>query len=170
MTPGQFLSLWEKKNQKAMQFDYNVRLELGVAREVARKDLPLSTYTEAYWKCDLHNILHFLGLRMDSHAQKEIRDYATVIGEQIIAPLFPEVWAAFSDYRLNGMFLTGPDKIALRDLMQDSAEPLPANAMHVVEEIRSGFFKHVPQDWMSEKCRERDEFIEKMRSLGLIVG
>ena len=61
----------------------------GVAREQARKDLPLSTYTEAYWKIDLHNLLHFLALRMDAHAQWEIRSYATVIGEQISQPMVP---------------------------------------------------------------------------------
>lgn len=96
---------------------YRERLEFGVAREQARKDLPLSTYTEAYWKCDLHNILHFLGLRMDSHAQQEIRQYATVIGEQIIKPLFPLVWEAFEDYRLNGMFLTRLEIDCLKSIL-----------------------------------------------------
>src|SRR3712207_8263922 len=55
------------------------RSDAGVAREQARKDLPLSTYTEAYWKIDLHNLLHFLHLRMDPHAQAEIRAYAQAI-------------------------------------------------------------------------------------------
>ena len=54
---------------------YEARLASGVAREQARKDLPLSTYTELYWKIDLHNLLHFLGLRMDGHAQAEIRGW-----------------------------------------------------------------------------------------------
>src|SRR6187401_3411367 len=74
---------------------YNERIEAGVAREQARKDLPLSTYTEAYWKVDLHNLLHFLALRMDSHAQWEIREYARTIGREIVQPLFPLVWEAF---------------------------------------------------------------------------
>jgi len=85
---------------------YRRRLEAGVAREQARKDLPLSTYTEAYWKIDLHNLLHFLSLRMDSHAQLEIRSYANVIGEIFVSALFPLVWEAFKDYRLNAMYLT----------------------------------------------------------------
>src|SRR4029077_20363253 len=85
---------------------YQKRLESGVAREQARKDLPLSTYTEAYWKIDLHNVLHFLALRMDAHAQKEIRDYSTAIGEHIVRPLFPIVWEAFADIRLGGLFLS----------------------------------------------------------------
>jgi len=78
---------------------YEARLAAGVAREQARKDLPLATYTEAYWKIDLQNLLHFLDLRMDQHAQEEIRAYATVIGEQIVAKWVPMTWEAFLDYR-----------------------------------------------------------------------
>ena len=59
----------------------------GGSREQARKDLPLATYTEAYWKIDLHNLLHFLELRMDAHAQWEIRQYAETMGREIVAPL-----------------------------------------------------------------------------------
>ena len=78
-----------------------------MAREQARKDLPLSTYTEAYWKIDLHNLLHFLALRMDSHAQWEIRQYATHDRPaRSSQPLFPLVWEAFVDYRLEGLFLS----------------------------------------------------------------
>src|SRR5579863_6634590 len=76
------------KQERALQDEcrriYQERLERGVAREQARKDLPLSTYTEAYWKIDLHNLLHFLALRMDAHAQQEIRDYSATIGEKIV--------------------------------------------------------------------------------------
>src|SRR5262245_24465366 len=68
---------------------YNERIEAGVAREQARKDLPLSTYTEAYWKVDLHNLFHFLSLRMDEHSQLEIRQYATVIGDEIVSKWCP---------------------------------------------------------------------------------
>jgi thymidylate synthase (FAD) len=78
---------------------YEERLKFGVAREQARKDLPLSTYTEAYWKCDLHNLLHFLRLRLDPHAQLEVREYATMIAE-IVKEWVPTVWEAFEDYVL----------------------------------------------------------------------
>ena len=77
----------------------------GVAREQARKDLPLPTYTIAYWKMDLHNLLHFLRLRMDSHAQKEIREYANAIAG-FVEKWVPHTWQAFRDYRLNSMSLT----------------------------------------------------------------
>ena len=66
---------------------YEERLAFGIAREQARKDLPLATYTEAYWKIDLHNLFHFLSLRTDEHAQAEIRAYAEVIGSNIVATL-----------------------------------------------------------------------------------
>ena len=82
---------------------YEERLEAGVAREQARKDLPLSTYTEAYWKTNLHNLMHFLGLRMDAHAQHEIREYARTIGDEIVAKWVPIAWQAFLDYETQGV-------------------------------------------------------------------
>lgn len=85
---------------------YEERLALGVAREQARKDLPLATYTEAYWKIDLHNLLHFLRLRLDPHAQHEIREYARVIGHEIVARWCPIAWQAFLDYSVQGMVLS----------------------------------------------------------------
>lgn len=103
---GQILTMQESELRELSRSIYEQRLAFGVAREQARKDLPLATYTEAYWKCNLHNLLHFLRLRMDSHAQKEIRDYATVIGEKIVRPLFPLTWEAFEDYRLHAISLS----------------------------------------------------------------
>ncbi|MCF1193268.1 FAD-dependent thymidylate synthase, partial [Mangrovimonas sp. AS39] len=80
---GVYLSARERDFHRSAQSLYRERLAFGVAREQARKDLPLSTYTEAYWKIDLHNLLHFLRLRMDSHAQLEIRQYANAIAEVV---------------------------------------------------------------------------------------
>jgi len=116
-SPGDYLSEIETDFQRFAQGVYGERLRLGVAREQARKDLPLSTYTEAYWKIDLHNLLHFLSLRMDSHAQEEIRAYATVIGEQIVARWCPLVWEAFQDYRLNSLTLSKPEIRILQALI-----------------------------------------------------
>jgi thymidylate synthase (FAD) len=96
---GRRLSEEEAALQRRVRDIYEARLAAGVAREQARKDLPLSTYTEAYWKSNLHNLLHFLELRMDEHAQEEIRAYANVIGEQIVARWVPVTWEAFLDYR-----------------------------------------------------------------------
>src|SRR5438105_9266420 len=103
---GAALSARERELQALCREVYEERLRLGVAREQARKDLPLSTYTEAYWKVDLHNLLHFLSLRMDAHAQEEIRDYARLIGDQVVRRWCPIAWEAFCDYRMGASALT----------------------------------------------------------------
>ena len=93
---------------------YEGLLDRGVARELARVHLPQSTFTEFYWKIDLHNLFHFLRLRMDDHAQKEIRDCALQIFE-LINPIVPEACQAFLDFRVNSVTLTGPEIQALKD-------------------------------------------------------
>lgn len=89
-------------SQSASYAEYKSYVEQGVAREIARINLPLSAYTEWYWKIDLHNLFHFLRLRMDSHAQFEIRVYAETIAE-IIKQIFPMSYEAFEDYILNSV-------------------------------------------------------------------
>ncbi len=84
---------------------YQHLLDRGVSRELARIGLPVSVYTEWYWKCDLHNTLHFLSLRMDEHAQAEIRAYAQAMYD-LIEPIVPVTCEAFGDYRLEGVHLT----------------------------------------------------------------
>lgn len=116
-TPGDFLSRHEGDLHRGALAVYRERLAFGVAREQARKDLPLSQYTEAYWKCDLRNVLGFLLLRMDSHAQAEIRAFADVIGHQIIAPLFPATWEAFNDYQLGAVTLSRLEAEAIRGVL-----------------------------------------------------
>ncbi len=92
---------------------YKKAMEGGVARELARIGLPVSAYTEWYWKIDLHNLLHFLSLRMDKHAQQEIRDYADAMFA-LIQPIVPVACEAFLDYRLNAMTLSALEIEALR--------------------------------------------------------
>jgi thymidylate synthase (FAD) len=142
---------------------YEERIAAGVAREQARKDLPLSTYTEAYWKVDLHNLLHFLALRMDSHAQEEIRAYATAMGEQIIKPLFPLVWEAFVDYRLEAMYLTRLDCELIARLAQRLAAAGKSRA------TMDDFMAVQDSTWVElNRCLERDECREKLVALGLL--
>lgn len=119
-TPGQYLSNRESDFHNAADKLYQERLALGISREVARKDLPLSSWTQAYWKINLHNLIHFLALRMDSHAQQEIRDYATVIGEEIVAQWVPHAWEAFNDYhfRRGAMTFTRLELAVIRAIHQ----------------------------------------------------
>jgi thymidylate synthase (FAD) len=110
-TAEEFLRLLEEA--EASYAKYLALTERGLARELARTALPVSLYTEWYWKCDLHNILHFLSLRMDPHAQAEIRDYATAL-YRLIKPILPMACEAFEDYRLDGMHLSALEIEAIR--------------------------------------------------------
>lgn len=91
-----------EQHQKESYSEYLSYLEKGVAREIARINLPLSSYTEWYWKIDLHNLFRFLKLRLDWHAQYEIRVYAQAIAN-IVKEIFPISYQAFSDYVLNSV-------------------------------------------------------------------
>jgi len=111
----QAINRWQTGRESAAE-DYRWLTEQDVAREIARIDLPLSTYTQWYWKIDLHNLLHFLTLRVDPHAQWEIRQYAEVIAGMVrrVAPLSYEAWI---DYQLDGERFSRPELEAVRLLI-----------------------------------------------------
>ena len=94
---GAYLSRRQLELQEFSRQVYQERLDAGVAREQARMDLPLSTYTEAFWKSDLHNLLHFLKLRCAPEAQQEIREYANVI-RKIVEHYFPITFEAWTEF------------------------------------------------------------------------
>lgn len=89
--------------------DYEAMLsqegQQGLARELARMNLPMNIYTQWYWKCDLHNLFHFLRLRADPHAQYEIRVYAEEMG-RLVKDWVPLAFKAFEDYRMGGVTLS----------------------------------------------------------------
>ena len=98
------------KNDSAQAYDHYEQMisqegQMGLARELARMNLPANIYTQWYWKVDLHNLLHFLRLRADSHAQFEIRVYADEICK-LVSDWVPFAYAAFEDYRLGGATLS----------------------------------------------------------------
>ena len=92
----------------------------GLARELARMNLPANIYTQWYWKTDLHNLLHFLRLRADAHAQYEIRVYAEAICK-IVADWVPHTWRAFEDYRLGGATLSATALDCVRRMLKGEA-------------------------------------------------
>ena len=93
---------------------YRDMLAEGCSRELARCHLPQSTYTEFYWQMNMHNLMHFLHLRLEEGAQKEIRDYAQAIYD-LVSPLAPLCFRAFKDFRQDAIHLTGPEIRNLRD-------------------------------------------------------
>lgn len=156
-TPGEELSAQEKAFQDAARDLYETRLAYGVAREQARKDLPLCNYTEYYWKMDLHNLFHYLKLRLDSHAQFEIRQYAIAIAEYV-KEKFPWSYEAFEDYRLNAISLSARDiKMIL--------------AINGIKDRSSwsdfGWLKKDPKTGKLPPNRERSEFESKCEKLGI---
>jgi thymidylate synthase (FAD) len=111
---------WDRLRSEAAG-TYQWLLEEDVAREIARIDLPLSTYTQWYWKIDLHNLLHFLSLRADPHAQWEIQEFARVMAGMVkrVAPLSFEAWM---DYDLGGASLSRGELDALARLLEPEGE------------------------------------------------
>jgi thymidylate synthase (FAD) len=102
---AEVLALLRRDAETAYESYETLMERFELARELARISLPVSWYTQWYWKIDLHNLLHFLSLRMDKHAQYEIRVYGDAIGS-LVAAWVPLVWEAFKDYRLGAVNLS----------------------------------------------------------------
>jgi len=122
---------------------YDSAISGGCTRELARCHLPQSTYTEFYWKINLHNLLHYLQLRMESGAQQEIQDYAHAI-YKLVEPLVPLTMKAFQDFRVNSMQLTGPEVVLVAQGKLSESE---------LSDMSPG---------------ERREFIQKLKRLNLL--
>jgi len=159
---GARLSERERELQMLSRQVYEERLAKGVAREQARKDLPLSTYTEAYWKIDLHNLFHFLRLRMDARAQLEIRHYAEVIGDQIVARWCPLAWESFQEYQLGAVGFSRTEHRILRALLN-------RDATMAIDAARSAGWLEAKESGGLRGNRERREMEEKLRDLGHLI-
>lgn len=101
--------------------EYHNHLKLGIAKETARINLPLSTYTRKYWKMDANNLMHFMKLRLDPHAQWEIRQYAEVIF-RIFKAWLPITAEAFIDYRLEAVTLSRMEVKAFKLFMRTASD------------------------------------------------
>jgi len=159
---GHRLTEQELELQRLSRFMYLERLTAGVARGQARKDLPLSTYTEAYWKIDLHNLLNFLSLRMDDHAQWEIRQYAETIGNEIVSRWTPIAWEAFLDYRLRSLELSSIEQDIIRSLAGGQIDDAAARAGAHGLLARN-------DEGLLKRNRERIELERKLRQLGFAI-
>jgi len=102
------------KVQQDAKETYEWAVNQGLTLERARVILPLSTYTRKAWTTDLHNLFNFLQLRLDSHAQSEIREYAEAVAT-LVKQNFPELYQAFEDYRLNAIGFSAPELKYLKE-------------------------------------------------------
>ena len=107
-----------QEGQKEAYGAYSSLIERGVSREMARINLPLSLYTEVYWQMDLHNLFHFLYLRLSSHAQKEIREYASVIFS-ICKKVAPVATRAFEQHRLHSKNISSNDLAKILPIIEE---------------------------------------------------
>jgi thymidylate synthase (FAD) len=145
---GEDFSKWESEaTDKAMDV-YCGLINNGVAKEQARKVYPMGGYTIGAMKMDLRNWLHWLTLRLAPDAQEEIRDYAKVIAERIVGPLFPETYSAFEDYTLGAVTLTRLDVEVISGI-KAGIDPVNAIQHHIANK------------------REREECWSKLVRIGL---
>lgn len=121
------------EDQKLVYRHYEGMIEKGLAREIARTNLPLNLYTEWYWQIDLHNLFHFLKLRMDSHAQYEIRVYAEAMARCAKA-VAPAAYEAFEEHILGGVRLSRAECEAVAAMLGGKENPLEGRPLAIFEE------------------------------------
>jgi len=126
-----------KKDQSASYTNYSKILDDGIARELARINLPLSMYTEWYWQMDLKNMLHFLKLRMDSHAQWEIQEYARAIAI-LVQAVCPKAYGSFERHILRGAKFSSDEIAAINALIAGKANPLEGRRLAEFEDKLGG--------------------------------
>ena len=125
-------SIMEEDAERAFA-NYHELLDMGIAREISRIDLPLSLYTEFYWQIDLHNLFHFLALRLDGHAQYEIRQYALVMLD-IVKKVCPIAAEAFENHKLRGRSFSGREVEAIKAMLRGEECPLEKRERELFEE------------------------------------
>jgi thymidylate synthase (FAD) len=146
-----------KGNSEATHDNYKKLLDLGIARETSRGVLPVHNYTEWYWKANLHNIFHFLSLRLDEHAQWETREYAKEMA-LIVKTVTPIAYEAFEDFELSGLRLSRQDQRALAVLLRGSG-------VAVEEACKTAGLDLTKSDGTQIKMGEGPEFLQKLRSI-----
>jgi thymidylate synthase (FAD) len=146
------------RNNEYSHFEYKLLLESGLAKEIARGILSVNNYTEWYWQINLHNLFHFLKLRLDKHAQYEIRVFAEAMYD-LIKDIVPIACEAFGEYIFNfddgnyqNYHLSRSELIGLRNILEFVKEQNPHLLQHVISEMKD-------QGGMSQ--REIDEFKKK---------
>lgn len=143
----------QKKSSELLD-DYKELVDLGLAREVARTILPVSEMTKLYWHMDLHNLFHFLRLRMDKHAQKEIQDLANAIYE-LVYPIVPAACEAFKKFRLNSvMFSSDEHKVVKRLYQLDSSKWSEKIVDKICSDLKLKFSKRQVKDLLQKARAE----------------
>lgn len=147
------LSRQFQDDQRLLYRHYEEAMAAGTAREVARVNLPLSLYTEWYWKIDLHNLMHFLRLRMDDHAQKEIRVFAEAMAV-FVKKACPITWEAFEEFAFYAAKLSRTERNLVADLLTEH---------NLWDELNRRRITQLKEDGASESTTTRE--IEELREV-----
>ena len=121
------------KDQEAVYKNYEEMIDDDIARELARINLPLSTYTEWYWQMDLKNMFHFLKLRMDHHAQWEIQEYGRAMAK-IVKAVCPLAYESFEKHMVNGARFSEHELNAIRSMLDGKENPLEGRRLKEFEQ------------------------------------
>ncbi|MEM0154928.1 MAG: FAD-dependent thymidylate synthase [Methanothrix sp.] len=152
----QVLSAKEIKDSSDKAYElYSNLIKRGVARELARMVLPINFYTEWYWKSNLHNTFHFLALRLDPHAQWEIRQYAVKMAE-IVKIITPVAYGAFEDFMLSGIKLSKKEQIAIAKIL---------DGQNIEEACNNAKLLLRKDDGKPIKTGEGPEFLQKLETI-----
>jgi thymidylate synthase (FAD) len=161
----QAYDMW--KSQRTLSMDnYGWLTDNDFARELARIDLPLSTYTQWYWKIDLKNLLHFLGLRVDSHAQWEIQQFGKIMAGMLkrVAPLAYESWI---DYEVCGVRMSRMEMDLIRKMLDTKHGQINPRSAVTLQNgvITSKQFSVTDQDFLAAgmSSREVEEFLSNLQ-------
>lgn len=141
-----------KDEQKNVFDNYQKYLKIGTAKELARIDLPLSLYTEWYWKIDLHNLFHFLRLRLDTHAQYEIRVFGEAMYD-IVKECCPMASEAFEEHVLHAKKFSKTEMEAIKEIMSIVRKGSPDNGTTLFSVI---------SEQLGINGKSKDEFLNKL--------
>lgn len=151
LPPGTVEAMLEEMaaDQRQLYAHYEGMIEKGLAREIARANLPLSLYTEWYWQMDLHNLLRFIMLRLDPHAQYEIRVYAEAMAKcaRAVAPL---AYEAFEEHILGSVRFSRAELAALGAMMAGQPNPMEGRPRAIFEEKLAKLHAATPAESLDE--------------------
>ena len=166
---GEKLSAEELALQTYARAVYENRLAAGVSKEQARRDLPLCTYTQMMWKGNLRNLLHFLHLRMDAHAQVEIREFATKIYETFTKPLFPVTCEAWENFVRDAVTFSRDEQVLIVGLTDIAVHIFPNDKKLANEKWRELYtqFGLLNDDGVVSNKRKAISFIHRVDKIGI---
>ena len=166
---GEKLSAEELALQTYARAVYENRLAAGVSREQARRDLPLCTYTQMVWKGNLRNLLHFLHLRMDAHAQAEIQEFAIKMYEVFVKPLFPVTCDAWENFVRDAVTFSRDEQALIMSLIDVGVTIFPNDKALADIKCRELYKQYgiLDENGVVSNRRKAKSFVDRVDKIGI---